>query len=735
MSHSIGASLAGIFRDDAVIYGIKFGLAGVLAIFLALVVKLEEPTWALFTVYVLMIAQYVGAIAEKSVFRLIGTAIGGIIGYVLTASLQQSPIIYLSLIGLVVGVSTAMFGQSRYPYAFLLCGMTTVVVTSNGLGDPDNSWKFMLWRIEEVGLGIIVTVLVQCLVFPRYARQEFVQNAQSAFADLKDCFVASASIFLKGGNPGATARAEGFPARISALRALLDFGGRESQNFRDRQPTYFAITSCLSNIAAAIVTLGQALPEKSIYRSVIGTGITTVHESLASSLQTLGKKGTTAEMRRADRETLDKAFALLEEQLLELRKMREVFTVAPQEAMTMGLHILALDDIRQQIHKAHELLDSLPLNIGQITRDPEPFVSPVPPIFWIHSGIKAGISVVLALVIDNWLNPPGGSMFVLGAWVFTAMNASSPGGQGDRKAFLFVIYNTVALLALSLILILSSPMLSSYAVMNTVIFTWLFVWGYLSYTIRGVNQPMQVGMLASVGLLGLNGQQPVPFQAIAGLFFGIVLSQCLAAIVQRLLWPSLPQWEMRNRFVEFTQVCVRLIKNGPETIPLWQKVRIAVIPGEVTQRIAALGHPMLPEGESQRLRDYLLSLQKIGNHLIATAGKLAPLLPSSQSARGTELIHKFEEEMVRQLQAHEKAMETSSAPVIDTTAIPALINAWQEWLKDMRAWMLAQEYPILEAVRIYGFCGRYEQVGQDLINAEAQARQLRLPLYMGDYIL
>ncbi len=91
---NVQRSLSAVFRDPAFRYGLKFGLAGVIAVFIALFIQLEEPTWALFTVFVLMIAQYVGAIAEKSVFRIIGTIIGAIFGYVLTASLEQQPILF-----------------------------------------------------------------------------------------------------------------------------------------------------------------------------------------------------------------------------------------------------------------------------------------------------------------------------------------------------------------------------------------------------------------------------------------------------------------------------------------------------------------------------------------------------------------------------------------------------------------------------------------------------------------
>ena len=101
----------------AVRHGIKFGLAGVLSAFIALFLRLPEPTWALITASVVMVAQFVGAVAEKSVLRLIGTAAGGVIGYLLTASLEEQPTLYLLLVGGVVGFGTAMFGYTKYPYA------------------------------------------------------------------------------------------------------------------------------------------------------------------------------------------------------------------------------------------------------------------------------------------------------------------------------------------------------------------------------------------------------------------------------------------------------------------------------------------------------------------------------------------------------------------------------------------------------------------------------------------
>lgn len=734
-SRNVFFPLREIFKDGAFLYAVKFGLAGVLAVFIALYYRLADPSWALFTVIVLMVAQYVGAIAEKSVFRVVGTMAGGLIGYLLTASLEQNPVIFLLILGITVSFCTAMFGQSKYPYAFLLCGLTEVVVASNGLANPDNSWQYMLLRVEEVCVGIVATMIVQCLFWPRYARLEFSASSRAAFLDLRDCFTASSRIFLGSGDLAAMTRAESFPARITGLRTLLDFGGRESRAFRERLSTYFEITSCISRIASAIVTLGGALPEKSLYRSTIAESTEVLHRALAESLGDLGSPDSSAESRRSHRDTIRAAFTRVEDQLTALRANPELLHVAPAEAMTMGIHLLALDEIRDQIHHAHELLDSLPLNPLEHSREIAPFVSPVPPRFWILSGIKSGLAVVIAMILYNWLNPPGGTMLVLGTWVFTATNASSPGGQGDRRTFHYATISILVVFLLSIVLIAASPLLSSYAVMNVVLFTWLFGWGYLSYTTHGMTIPMQVGMLGIVGILSLNGQQPVPFQSIANFFFGIAGSTILAAVVQRVVWPSLPQWEMRDRFSDLLLICRMLVREGPDKIPLWKKVRMALIPGEISQRVAVLIEPICPPGEPLRLTEYLHTLQRIGSHLVVTAGKLDPLLPPDHSERGKALIRQFEHTLSEHLANHERSMRTTTPLSQNVPSLPPLLESWQGWVHELRTSMIARKVPVLEIIRIMGLSGRYELAGQDLIQADQQARQLRMPLYMGDYVL
>jgi hypothetical protein len=58
-----------LFGDLRVRHRIKVGLAGVLALFCAQLLRLPNDNWATLTVQILMGAQFVGSVAFKGVMR------------------------------------------------------------------------------------------------------------------------------------------------------------------------------------------------------------------------------------------------------------------------------------------------------------------------------------------------------------------------------------------------------------------------------------------------------------------------------------------------------------------------------------------------------------------------------------------------------------------------------------------------------------------------------------------
>jgi len=720
-----------LLRDPAVRYGVKFGLAGMAAVYISLLIRLDNPGWALFTVFVLMVAQYVGAIAEKSLYRFVGTVVGGVAGYLMTGSLEQNPVLFLVLTGLFVGACTALFGQSRYPYAFFLCGMTTLVVASNGMSDPATSWRFMTWRIQEIFVGIVVTLVVQSVIWPRYARRDFLEGLRAAFGDLRACFLDSSGIRRDGERPQGERRAQDFPARITGLRTLLEFGSRESRYFRRKLHVYYELTGTLGRIAYAIGTLRERIPVDSLYQKHAGKEAEAVHAAIAGALADLEAAEGSSASRSEARDAMDSAFENLENAFRDMRSEHLVRRIPAEQAMVLGLHVLALDEIRTQIVCAHGLLDSLAESPVETEKSPVPSMPPWPPPFWIKTGVKSGLALAVAFLIDNWLHPPGGPMFVLGTWVFTALNAASPGGQGDRRAFHLIPLNVVALVGISLILIAARPMLSSYAVMNTIIFSFLFVWGYASFTTRGMTIPMQLAMLVVVGILGLNGQHPVSFQAIADFFFGLALALVVSALFQRLLWPSLPQWEIRDRFIDVIGICRRLIARRPP--PLWIKTRLALIPGEVGVRLAHLNPPICPEGEPERLAGLMSVLVRIGGNLMVSLDRIE--IPESWAAAGRELISQLEERLDACLLSIQEGFRELPHPPSDEAGVRSAVQALREWMAATRLEMIAGGCPPLQSARMAGFVERYTLMAEDVLDAGQRLSGLRLGLYMGDYSL
>ena len=101
--------------------------------------------------------------------------------------------------------------------------------------------------------------------------------------------------------------------------------------------------------------------------------------------------------------------------------------------------------------------------------------------------MKACIAVTLGLFVQNWLQPPGGSMIVLATWVFTVLSRLYPGGQGDRRAFHCVVYAASGGILYVVAMLFLTPALSDYLIFNMLLFVALFLFGYLTQAIPGVT--------------------------------------------------------------------------------------------------------------------------------------------------------------------------------------------------------------------------------------------------------
>ncbi len=723
-----------IFGNLAVRHGIKFGIAGMLSVFLALLIRLPEPTWALITVFVVMLAQFVGAVAEKSVMRIIGTVVGGVIGYVLTAGLEQQPVLYVLLVGSVVGFGTAMFGYTKYPYAFLLCALTTMVVASNGMNNPAFSWQPALWRVVEVCVGVIAAVLVTSLLWPRYARKEFVEKMRLALEELRKG-LASHSALLFEAPEAISVDERNFSAAIAQLQNLLHFGAMESKYFRARLPTYTEIISCLSRMASAVDTLVQSLPREAPFRLHLRAELEKAHAAIAECIGVFADVEADSSRRVSAIIAMKESCAQWRQKLHALRRTDIPQSIPVEQVLHFSGHALSLDEIVEQLSRLGVLLDSLPANPLQPSREALTPASPPLDPFWIRNGIKACLAVSVGLIVQNWLHPPGASMLVLATWVFTVLSRLYVGGQGDRRAFHCLVYTAAGGILYVLAILILSPALSDYLVFNLLLFVAMFLFGYLCQAIPGVNFGMQVALLAIVGTVGLNAQRPVTFESISGVYIGILSGMLLSSLVQRLFWPVLPQWEIRDRILELLRLCRVLLEFPPDQRPLWLHQRLALIPGEAMKWIAVMNKPDCPEDEPPRLVEYLRTLRRAAGHLLTSAGQLLPLLPAPQAEEGRQALISLREVMVAELSSQADMFRLRETSIPTRARLEAALHDLHEWIGRLRLWILATDVPIEESVRVLGLADRFEMAGKELLAASNQAAALRLRQYLGDYIL
>ena len=709
--------------------GLQMAIAVVAALFFALLLRLEHPTWAVFTVLMLLLAQYVGAVQQKAVFRVMGTVLGGLLGYLATGALQQDPWLYLSVTFVVVAFSVAMFGQSRAPYAFFLLGLTYVVVISNSQSDPSMAWQCALLRIEEVGLGVVVSLVVQSTVFPNYANRAFRDALKVALAELQVATPLAVAHFERA-HTGVTRSLSDFPSRATALRTLLRFGGMESKIFRKEIGKYAELVTKVTQAAGILRSFQRYEPAPEPYRSALRDLVTETGTLLAEAWENLQGGAGLADSWENRASALNER---IDETLRSLRGSKDAADIAPSECMALSAHLLAISELRKVLLEM-DLIERAP-SAKTSSSDSLDLAPAWPGAEWINRGIRSGIACVLALILENWLKMPNGALMLLCVYVFTTLNAQSPDETGDRSAIRYTVVFGIATTAICIALLAATPLMASYAVQNIVLATWAFLFGYWLHGAGGVTVPLSASFFLLVSVLGLNSQVPVAFTDIEGVFSGIILGFVLAALAQRIFWPVLPQKNLQNGMRAYLQTLIDSLKRGTAELPLGKRTSQALFPSKALKFVAAMAGPCFSQEESRRMSEFILTIQNLAGELDLCTGHRTPFLPNDVQVDATRAIDETKAVFQKGLQALEAAFRDASCPVDLTSEIDAAIALWDAAYGSLHGFIWKSDMPPDEAISLLGLSARFRATLLILKQAIGQARALRMDGYLGDVSL
>jgi uncharacterized membrane protein YccC len=727
--------LLGAFGDLRIRYGIKLGLAALLSLYCALWLRLEHPSWAVLTALIMMGSHYVGSIAVKAIMRVLGTIGGALVGIWLVGDYASTPAIFLPLFFLVMTFAGYKFGQfpaSQVPYAYFLVGLTTLSVLTYGVTDPADVWQIGLNRTLEILDGATSSLLVTTLIWPRYAREEFVESARSALKTASQLVLMHAEAYI--GRTNAPSEAEkidqDFAGRLSVLKNLLQNGARESTVFSAHVSTYNATLVSLTNLFRAALDLSRLQVEPSIMLRVQHE-IESVASAISEEFDILTASHRPGEKLRPSR--LNEAFAAFEEKVSEMRN-QDVLVAAPGTARAFYAGFAALRLLRDELNNLRNLSEGLP-RLGHPPPEVKPHWDFVPTIdwFWVKAGIKGGLAAVISIVLLKWINPPGPTSIPLMAWTLSLFGRPflRAGGTGDLRSFQNAFLAALVLSACAALLILTTPFMADYLVMNLALFFAVFWLGFLTVRIPGVTFWVQITNLSISVFVGLNPQVPVPTQTIIDNFVGLMIGMAIATVVGRLIWPVLPQRLLRDDLIAILSQIKALLSGDAHREKI--QTQLAILPVEALQAARQIRMSGCSEDERARLRALIRALQALVTQTTELVYR-RHLLPEITKPLLHPQFERLEVEFKQMLDALAECFRRGHCRREFPNLRGALTDLDQA-VEKIGASRILSNQSLEVPVRTLDLVDRYHSTGEALEECGRLARTLEMQRYWGDYAL
>ncbi|MGA7438941.1 MAG: FUSC family protein, partial [Luteibacter sp.] len=218
-------------REEAAIwlFVVKTLIAFFTAGWLAMRFGLPAPSTAMLTTIIVANRQS-GMVLAKSFYRGIGTVAGATAAVGIVASFPQQRDLFLVALSLWIGVCAggATLYRNFKSYAFVLGGYTAAIVAIPVIDNPPGVFDSAVARLSEVLLGLLVSGVVNDVVFPSRMRDVLRRSAREQFAH----FIG----FVRGATEGSIPREAMENAHLRFVRdavALEDL--RSSVIFEDAE--------------------------------------------------------------------------------------------------------------------------------------------------------------------------------------------------------------------------------------------------------------------------------------------------------------------------------------------------------------------------------------------------------------------------------------------------------------------------------------------------------------------
>lgn len=165
-------------------YGVRTFAASMIALYIAMLMQMPRPYWAMATVYIVS-SPFVGPTSSKALYRAIGTLTGAAAALLFVPMFVQSPYVLVLVIALWTGtlLFLSMHLRTANNYALMLAGYTLPLISLPVVDNPLAIWDVAEARTEEIFLGIVCAAVVGSMFWPRRLAPVFDGAVSKWFSD------------------------------------------------------------------------------------------------------------------------------------------------------------------------------------------------------------------------------------------------------------------------------------------------------------------------------------------------------------------------------------------------------------------------------------------------------------------------------------------------------------------------------------------------------------------------
>jgi uncharacterized membrane protein YccC len=353
--------------------------------------------------------------------------------------------------------------------------------------------------------------------------------------------------------------------------------------------------------------------------------------------------------------------------------------------------------------------------------------------FWVKMGIRGSLAAVIAVLLIEWINPPGAAVVPFMAWIlsFQGVLYLRSGGTGDLRMIQNGALAACGLILLIVLLLLVMPLLASYAAMNLALFSILFAFGFLSFKISGITMWMLVALLSTSAFVGLNPQEPVPSQTIIDTFVGVIIGIGIGATVARLFWPVLPQRMLRNSLLAI--IARRRAMLRGDALSAKTQTELVMLSVEALQAAQQIRMPKRSEAEKARILAFVRALLAAGSqirHLVSQRD----LLPEPARPLLRPKLERLEVGLTEVLDAFADCFRRGDC----RREFPSLRGALSEMngaVEQVRESRLFDRQTLEVPLQMLDIANRYHATANALEECGRLIRTLEIQRYWGDYAL